>query len=409
MNRVSCLATPALLALMALSACSDNTPEKKPAPPPVPVTVAKAVQQDVPLSLEFVGRAEAFESVTLKARVDGQVASVHFTEGQHVKAGDILLRLDPTDFAARLKQAEANVARDKAQQLKAHNDSQRYEALRNRNFISDEKLADVRTAEAATAANLKADEAALELARAQLSYATIRAPFDGVVGARLVFPGSAVKVNDTTLAVVNRARPLLVTFAVPEKLLPQLKAAVATAGGKLPVNVGLPGDKNARFEGELRFVDNAVDTSTGTIQLKATLPNADEALTPGQFLNVSLQLSTLKDTITVPNEAVQQGPEGNYVFAVKEDGSVELRKIRVATAWRGQSAIGEGLKAGETVVTDGQLRLTPGAKIKPSEPGKADAAKGNATAPATPGTPAAPATLSAPQTAATPPTAPTAK
>ena len=255
-------------------------------------------------------------------------------------------------------------------------------ALKGRNFVSEEKVNEVRTNEAAAAATLRADQAALDLARAQLSYTTVRAPFAGIVGARLVFPGSAIKTNDTALAVVNRVRPLLVSFSVPEKHLPRLRAAAAGAGdkgiGALKVAVSLPGDSAHSFEGSVRFLDNAVDAATGTIQMKAELPNVDEKLTPGQFLNVNLRLDTLRQAVTVPNEAVQQGPEGNFIFVVKADSSVEVRKVETGASTGGLTVVAKGLQAGETVVTDGQLRLTPGAKIRSKEDAPAPAATATA-------------------------------
>lgn len=373
---------PLFLTALLLAACSGNADDKKTAPPPVPVATAQATARDVPLAVDVVGRAEAFESVTLKARVDGQVAAVLFTEGQRVAQGEVLVRLDPTDFTARVRQAEASVARDEALLAKAHADTLRYVALKGRNFVSEEKVNEVRTSEAAAAATLRADQAALDLARAQLSYATVRAPFAGVVGARLVFPGSAIKTNDTALAVVNRVRPLLVSFSVPEKHLPRLRAALGAGKGigALKVAVSLPGDSAHRFEGAVRFLDNAVDAATGTIQMKAELPNVDEKLTPGQFLSVSLQLDTLRQAVTVPNEAVQQGPEGNFIFVVKADSSVEVRKVEAGASTGGLTVVAKGLQAGETVVTDGQLRLTPGAKIRSKEDAPAPAATATADA-----------------------------
>lgn len=327
--------------------------------PPVPVLFAQAQVRDLPVRLELVGRAEAYESVTLKSRVDGQVVAVDFSAGQHVTPGDVLVRLDPTDFAARLRQAEATVARDEAQWAKARADVARYEALRERHFVSEEKLNEMRTAEKAAAATQAADRAAVDLARAQLSHATLRAPFAGVVGARLAFPGTAVKTNDTALAVVNRIRPLYVTFTVPEKYLSRLRVARNTK-----VGVSLPGDKAGRHEGALRFIDNTVDAATGTIQMKALLENRDERLTPGQFMNVSLDLETLPQAVVIPTEAVQQGPEGSFVFVVDGQSKAQVRKIEVAATQGSLTAIGQGLKAGETVVTDGQLRLVPGAPVQ---------------------------------------------
>ncbi|MBK8384388.1 MAG: efflux RND transporter periplasmic adaptor subunit [Candidatus Accumulibacter sp.] len=331
-------------------------------PPPVPVTVAQANLGDVPVLLDVVGRAEAYESVTLKSRLDGQVAAVPYTEGQHVRQGEVLVQLDAGDFDARLLQAEANLARNEALMAKARADVTRYLALQGRGFVSEEKVNELRTAEAAAAATLKADQAAVELARRQISYTTIRAPFAGVVGARLVFPGSAVKINDTALAVVNRIRPLYVTFSVPEKHLPRLRKAISS--GEMRAGVTIPGDREQRFEATVRFIDNTVDTATGTILMKALLENREEKLTPGQFLNVSMSLDTLAKAVVVPAEAVQQGPEGNFLFVVRPDNTVEPRKIEVQAGYRGLAAIGKGVAAGETVVTDGQLRLTPGALVQ---------------------------------------------
>lgn len=334
--------------------------------PPVPVTAAKAEIGEMPLMLEIVGRAEAYESVTIKSRVDGQVAKVLYTEGQQVRQGDPLIQLDQGDFQAKLLQAESALARDQAQLAKARADVERYVSLKARGFVSDEKVNELRTAEAAAAATVKADEAAVQLARLQLSYTSLKAPFAGIVGARLVFPGTAVKVNDTALAVVNRVLPLYVTFAVPEKHLPRIQRAMAT--GPLDVQVSVPNAKAEPIVGRAKFIDNAVDPATGTIQLKALLDNREARLTPGQFLNVSMVLDKLTDTVLVPADAVQQGAEGRFVYVVKPDNKVEMRKVEVLGSYRGKSAIGQGVAAGENVVVDGQLRLAPGATAKPTPP-----------------------------------------
>ncbi len=341
---------------------------------PVPVTVARATLGDIPILLEVVGRAEAYESVTLKSRLDGQVLAVTYAAGQHVRQGEVLVRLDPGDFDARLLQAQANLARSEAQLAKARADVQRYLALLGRGFVSEEKVNELRTGETAAAATVKADQAALELARRQLAYTSIRAPFAGVVGARLVFPGSAVKMNETVLAVVNRVQPLYVTFSIPEKHLPRVRKAMAS--GDMPARVTIPGDREQRFAATVRFLDNTVDASTGTIQMKALLENRDERLIPGQFLEVSLSLDTLSNVVVVPAEAVQQGPEGNFLFVVRPDNTVEPRKIDVSANFRGLSAIGRGVASDEVVVTDGQLRLAPGSlvQVKPTQPEGAVAA-----------------------------------
>ena len=347
--------------LLSISGCSDNGKEKKAEPPPVPITATSAVLRDIPETLRVVGRSEAFESVTVKSRVDGQVAEVLFTEGQHVKQGDVLIRLDPTDFSARLQQAQATAARDEALVAKSRADTQRYATLKERNFVSEEKVNDIRTNEATAAANLRASKAAMEVARLQMSYATIRAPITGIVGARLVFPGSAVKANDVALAVINRVRPLLVSFSVPEKHLSQIRAV--RRDGVLNVDITEPSNASQHFEGTVRFVDNTVDVSTGTILLKAELPNQDETLMPGQFLNVSLVLGTLKQAVSVPSNAVQQGSEGSYLYVIKE-GRADLRPVETLASHDGFTAVRGEVQAGDIIVTDGHLRLTPGARAK---------------------------------------------
>lgn len=334
--------------------------------PAVPVKLAKAVVRDMPLRLDVTGRTEAYETVTLKSRIDGQVQSVAFTEGQHVRKGDVLLRLDPADFQARLNQAEANLAKSQAQFAKARADVERYIALREKGFVSEEKVGEMRTSALAAESAARADAAAVELARLQHSYTVVKAPFAGVVGAKLVFPGTAVKVNETALAVVNRVRPLYVGFAVPEKYLPQLQAGMRSAAKSMKAAIALPGGGDA-WEGEVRFLDNSVDVATGTIQLKAVVPNADEKLAPGQFVGISLVLDTLKNAVAIPAEALQQGAEGSFVFVARQDNTVEVRKIRIASVQQLFALVAEGLAGGETVVTEGQLRLTAGARIKPAD------------------------------------------
>lgn len=340
--------------------------KKGQASPPVPVKLAKAVMRDMPLKLAITGRTEAYETVTLKSRVEGQVQAVVFTEGQHVRQGDVLLRLDPADFQAKLNQAEANLARSRAQTAKARADVERYIALREKGFVSEEKVSEMRTAAAATESTANADAAAAELARLQHSYTVVKAPFSGIVGAKLVFPGTAVKVNETALVVVNRVNPLYVGFAVPEKYLPQLQAAMRSGGRSMKAAISLPGG-GAAWQADVRFIDNGVDIATGTIQLKAVVPNSNEKLAPGQFVGVSLVLDTLKDAVVIPAEAVQQGAGGSFLFVGKDDGTVEVRKVRIASIQQEFAIVAEGLTAGETIVTEGHLRLTDGARFKPAE------------------------------------------
>jgi len=283
-------------------------------------------------------------------------------EGQKVRAGQPLVRLDAGDFAARLRQAEANLAQSRAALAKARADVTRAEALRQQGFVSVEKVEEVAAQAAVAEAGVQADQATVDLARLQLGYTVIRAPFAGVVGAKKVFPGATVKVNETELVVINRVQPVQVSFAVPEKYLPQLRPKLGGQG--LPVTVQVPGAIGPGTPGRVGFMDNAVDAATGTIRMKAPLPNRDEALTPGQFVDVILTLETLTDAVTVPAEAVQQGPMGSFVYVVREGQSVQQRAVALVLAREGVAVIGSGLVAGEQVVTDGHSRLTPKSKVK---------------------------------------------
>lgn len=347
------------ITLFLRSAPTDKAAGKKDNAP-VPVLAARAETRDLAIAVDLVGRGEAYESVSLKARVDGQVQAVLFREGQHVKAGEVLLRLDPADFNARLRQAEANQARDQAQLQKARADVNRYQTLQQQGFVSVERLADLNAALAAAEATVQADRATVELARLQLSYATVRAPIDGVVGARLVFPGTAVKTNDTVLAVVNRIQPLLVSFALPERHLGQLRAALAR--GPITAAVSAPDGAGQALSAAVSFVDNAVDPGTGTLLMKAKLDNRDERFSAGQYLRVELVLDTLKDAVTVPTEAIQQGTKGNVVYTVTPDMGIGIRPVGIVAERAGRVAL-TGIEPGMMVVTDGHLRLTPKSKV----------------------------------------------
>lgn len=352
------LALAGALAYWWLAAAPAKHEKKQ---PPVPVALARATLHDLPLTLELVGRGEAYETVTLKSRIDGQVVAVPFAEGKPVAKSEVLVQLDPADQQARLRQAEANLARDQALSTKARADVARYQSLLEQQFVSQEKVAEMRATADAAAATVNADLAALDLARQQLAYTTIRAPFAGLVGARLVHPGASVKINETELAVVNRIRPLYVGFAVPEKYLPAIQAA--RARGDLGVDIRLPGGGAAVASGKVVFLDNAVDPGSASLRMKAGISNADGGLAPGQFLAVSLRLGTLRDAVTVPAEAVQQGPDGSFVYVLVGEGA-KPRPVKLAQTRDGLAAIAEGLAAGETVVIDGHSRLTPGAKVK---------------------------------------------
>ena len=325
----------------------------------VPVRLAEVAIRDVERRIELTGRTEADASVTLRSRVEGQVQAVPMAEGRFVRQGELLIQLDPADLRARLAQAEANRAKSRSQAAKARADLQRYVGLREKGFVSEEKVADLRTALSAAESVEQADAAAVEVARLQLSYTAIRAPFAGVVGARLVSPGASVKTNDTALATINRVQPLRIAFAVPEKYLPQLRERMRD--GELTAQVGRP--SGAPLVARVDFLDNAVDVGSGTLAVKATLPNTDQTLAAGQFVTVALTLETLRKVATVPAEAVQHGSEGAFVFVANGD-KVALRKVAVTAMQEGVAAVAEGLVPGEKVVTEGHLRLTDGARYR---------------------------------------------
>jgi membrane fusion protein, multidrug efflux system len=341
------------------------------APPAVPVTVAPVAQETVPIELRAIGNVEAYSTVALKARVDGQIVEVNFREGQPVRKGDVLFRIDPRPYAAALRQAEANALRDAAARDQARSQDRRYQDLLEKNFVSKEAYAQIRTNAATAEATANASQAALENARLNLEYCTIPSPLDGYVGRVLLQAGNLVKANDVNpLLVINQVRPVYVNFAVPEQNLPEVRKYMAA--GPLRVEV-LPTDAGQkRVEGQLIFIDNAVDPTTGTIRLRAQFDNADAALWPGQFVNVSVRLYEQADALIVPSQAVQSGPDGQYVYIVGGDMLVELRRITVQRTDGERAIVAKGLAKGELVVTRGQLRLGPKVRVQisktPAEP-----------------------------------------
>src|SRR5712691_10872411 len=340
-------------------------------PPAVAVTVASVSQETVPVRLPAIGNVEAYSTVALKARVDGQIVEVNFREGQQVGKGDVLFRIDPRPYEAALRQAEANALRDAAARDQARSQDRRYQDLLEKNFVSKEAYAQIRTNAATAEATANASQAALENARLNLEYCTIRSPLDGYVGRVLLQAGNLVKANDVNpLLVINQVRPVYVNFAVPEQNLPEVRKYMAA--GPLMVEV-LPTDAGQkRVEGQLIFIDNAVDPTTGTIRLRAQFDNADAALWPGQFVNVSVRLYEQADALIVPSQAVQSGPDGQYVYIVGGDMLVELRRITVQRTDGERAIVAKGLAKGERVVTRGQLRLGPKVRVQisktPAEP-----------------------------------------
>ena len=382
-----------LLTAPVLAGCDKGADPAtaKGAPPAVPVTAAEAVQRDVPVQIRAIGNVQALATVGVQSMINGEVTKVHFAEGHEVEAGALLFTIDPRQLQSALLQAqatlaqhqaavvsaEANLARDMAQLENARVDEQRYRKLVEGGFVAREQYDQIRTKMLTLAATIDADRAAVETARAlarageaavenvrvQLSYTEIRAPIGGRTGNLLLNQGNVVKANDVgnPMVVINRVHPIYVAFAVPEAQLEAIKRY--RAAGDLLVEAQVSGQPGGVVRGRLTFMNNTVDPSTGTIQLKATFENNENALWPGQFVNVALTLTRQVGAVVVPSQAVQSGQKGQFLYVVKPDQTVEARPVVSGTADGRDVVITSGLAAGERVVTDGQLRLVPGARV----------------------------------------------
>lgn len=347
---------------------------------PVPVTVATAIRKDVPLELTAIGTARPLVSISVKARVDGQLARVAFKPGDEVRQGQLVFEIDPRPFQALLDQAAAVLARDLASLTNAEADMRRTDELADTKAVPATVLDANRAKVATLRASAAADRATLESAKLQLSFCSITSPVNGRVGLLQVDEGNMVKNNDTILAVINQTRPIYVDFAVPERFLTEVRESAA--GGPLKVAVATPQRPDAPVTGEVEVINNQVDTTSGTLLLRARFANADERLWPGEFLNVTLTFGRLTNATIVPAQAVQASQNGDFVFVVKPDTSVEKRLVTLGPVRADEAVIRDGVKAGETVVTDGQLRLTPGAKVNAQGPGQPPAGKPVAEKPA---------------------------
>jgi multidrug efflux system membrane fusion protein len=331
-------------------------------PGAVSVSIAAALQQNAPVRLQAIGNVEAYTTVAVKSRVDGQIDEVHFQEGKEVKKGDVIFRIDPRPFEAALKQAEAQALRDAANRDQAVAQERRYQELLDKNFVSKDAYAQFRTNAATAEATFKATQAMLENARLNLDYTIIRSPVDGYVGRALLQAGNMVKANDTiSLVVINQVKPVYVSFAIPEQQLPTIRELMRK--GSLTVNVAQPNSDKPLASGHIAFLDNAVDQTTGTIKVRAIFDNSEAALWPGQFVTVLVKLYD-QDAIVIPSRALQTGPAGQFVYVVKPDMTVEVRKVVVARSSGDMAVLAEGgLANGDKVVIRGALRLTPGAKV----------------------------------------------
>lgn len=356
--------------LLILAACGEEKRQESPkARPPVPILAAAATTRTVPVQLEAIGNVEPLTTVSVKSMVSGEVVKVHFKEGQDVLKGQLLFTIDPRQAQAALKQAESAITRTKAQLAKARTDADRYERLVRDGIVTQDQFETYRTQADALAADVAAQEALIQNLKVQLSYCTIRSPLSGRTGNLMINAGNVVKANDTvSLVTINQITPISVTFTLPEKELPRIRPQLAA--GRLMAEATPSGDAGKPESGRVTFLDNAVDTATGTIRLKATFANAGRRLWPGQFATVRLTLSTLAGATVVPSQAVQTGQQGQYLFVIRADNTAELRPVKTGVTYNGSTVIEQGVRPGERVVVDGQMRLSPGAPVVTREPAR---------------------------------------
>ncbi|HKN01728.1 MAG TPA: efflux RND transporter periplasmic adaptor subunit [Candidatus Binataceae bacterium] len=351
------------LALAILAGCSRGSSQagfgEREA---VPVLVAKAEQKTVATRIHAIGRVEAYSTVEIKAQISGEITEVNFKEGEDVKKGDLLFTIDPRPFEAALLQAKASLAKDEAEEVQAAADEQRYAQLLKQSVGSQQQYDLAHANAEADRATVAADKAAVQTAELNLAYTTIHAPIDGRTGNLLVHAGNLVKANaDTGMIMINQVKPVYVDFSIPEQRLPDVRRYMADR--ELMVDTTIPGQQGLIESGNLTFVDNAVDTKTGTIELKGIFTNQDNKLWPGQFVEATLILDQRPNTVVVPSQAIQTGVDGSYVFVVDKQMKVQSRPVVLGENYDGQTIVESGLKSGETVVTDGQLRLVPGASV----------------------------------------------
>jgi len=340
--------------------------------PAVPVFVAQAEQRDVPIVVNAVGTIAPYSMVQIKTMVSAEISKAFFKEGDFVKKGQLLFQLDPRSFEADLLKAKGQLAKDKATAVTARANAARYAALFKEGVIAREQYENMMSAADQAEAAVLADEGAVESARVNVTFTKIYSPIDGRTGNLQLYPGNVSKANDLPLVTINEVSPIYASFAIPEQFLPEVKRQMAKAG--LQVQATIPSTEVPADVGKVTFIDNTVDRTTGTITLKATFPNKDYKLWPGQFVTVVLTLNNRPNATIVPSQAVQSGQQGPYMFVVKADKTVELRLVKLGQQYKGQLIVEQGVVPGETVVTDGHIRLVPGSKvdIKRAESPQAD-------------------------------------
>jgi multidrug efflux system membrane fusion protein len=338
---------------------SSQASAPRAAPPAVPVRAATVKRQDVPIVLSGLGTVQAFNSVLVKSRVDGQIIKINFTEGQNVRAGDVLVEIDAAPFQATLAQAQATKLKDEAQLENARLDLERFNRLATTNAVSKQQIDTARALVAQLEATVKADQAMIDMAQTQLNYTRIRSPIDGRAGSRVIDAGNFVRgANDAAgIVTINQLNPINVTFALPADTLPRIKNSAQN--GDVPV-VAQDSNGNDLMSGKLTVIDNLINPATASINYKATFDNSAEVLWPGQFVNVRVELEVRRDVIAVPLTAVQQGPDGPYAFVVGENRRVQKRALKVGVLTKTVAIIDDGLQAGDMVVTEGQYRIQAG-------------------------------------------------
>jgi len=357
-RRFSPVAPFATLAAAVLSACGGSQQAR--VQPPVPVTVAKVEQRTMPVSLRAIGHIEPISTVGVKARIGGELQKVWFTEGQVVRAGATLFTIDARPYQAALRQADAQLAKDTALLKKADSDVQRYGQLVGQDFVTKQDYDQVVANAEALRATVASDRATIDNAKLQLSYCTITSPIEGRTGNLNVKTGNLIKADDQPLVTINQIRPIFATFSVPTQYLP---AVLKKTVDPLKVTATMPNNGASPSQGTLSFVDNTVDTNTSTVLLKGTFANQEETLWPGQFVDVTVILGEEPNSVVAPSVAIQTGQQGQFVYVAKDDSTVEIRPVKVERMDETDAVVAQGLSPGETVVTDGQLRLVSGAKI----------------------------------------------
>jgi multidrug efflux system membrane fusion protein len=354
-----------LTAVLLLSSCGKKDQVQAAAAsarPPAPVVVAAVVQQDIPVQIHAIGNVEPYQTVQIRSQVNGQIVKIFFREGDDVRQGQLLFQLDKRPFQADLDKAIGQLKHDQAQADNSRVEAQRYTGLEQQGIISHELADQMRTQRNADASAVEADKAAVEAARVQLQYTDIAAPIDARAGALLINLGNLVKANDTPYLVqLNQIAPIYVTFSVPESALAQVRQYFASR--QLRILAYPKGEPDRPVDGRLSFIDNGVDTTTGTFKVKGTFQNKDRRLWPGQFVDVALELSTQKNAVVVPTKAIQNGQQGEYVYVVRNDSTAESRAVKTSGAYQNVTLITDGLRVGERVIVDGQLRVSPNAKV----------------------------------------------